>query len=354
MCLKDYKEMWRAHIRPWSGLPLFPRDMSSRDTLTVKTNGVERPTPLNRSTLINEKQYIQSLSSIYTKKDCYVSVFSDWQIENRIYDTIFLELDAHPPDGKFYDSMEEAMSEIMFGKHILEKKLNQLGISYRCFFTGGRGFHYFLDFEPSFIKYYKGTVIKFLTDLGLLDLVDTAVLEDARISRIPYTKHLKTGNFAVYTNGTMDSEMMLKASKENTMLIEIPNDIKSSNILQYLDLDIEPPVDTGTNDVYDKKDVKWFPDCVIAVMAKIEENQHATHQERVHLAGYLKRFGYSDVEIVDFFRGTTDFQYDVALSQIRSLDKYSNYSCRNVRLFMKDLCPGMCDYIRRVAKRKDP
>jgi len=354
LSLIEYKQMWKAHLRPWSGLPLFPRDMSSRDTLSTTRHGVERPTPLNRSTVINENQYIQSLSSVYKKKDCYVSVFSDWQIENRIFDTLFFELkDAHPSNGKFYDTMEETMSEVMFGKHMMDRKLDDLGIAYRCFFTGGRGFHYFLDFEPSFIKYYKGTILKFLKEHNLLDLVDTAVLESARISRIVYTTHLKTKNFGVYSRDDVSIEDLLEASKNGTILIETPSKLESSNILDYLDLDIEPPKESKDL-TYANGFADLYPECVIGIMAKILVDQHASHLERVHLAGYLKRFGMGDREIVEYFRGTSDFNYDMALSQVESLDRYSNYSCINVRLILKGLCPGMCEYIRQVARRKKP
>lgn len=344
MGLAEYKEMWKYHLRPWNGTPLFPRDMSSRDTLTTITNGVEKPTPLNRSTVISERQYIQSLSSIYKKKDCYVSVFSDWQIENSIFDTIFLEFDAH-------DDNSDIAAELMLNKHLLDKKLKKLKVAYRCFFSG-RGFHYYLDFEPSYMKDYKSTVLDFLEKQKLLDLIDKSVLESARISRIPYTKHLRTGSFAIYPRVKMSIDDILLASKDNIILIEAYKTLQDTNILDYLDLDIEAPeaeVDTNYAGGYNG----WYPECVIKIMEKIVINQHATHDERKHLAGYLLRFGLSEYEIVDYFKNTSDFNRDYALEQIRSLG-HSGYSCRNVRLMLKDLCPGSCEYIREVAKRKNP
>jgi hypothetical protein len=351
MTLQQYQQFWKAHLRPWSGLPLFPRDISSRDTVTTKVNGKEIPTPLNRSPVINEKQYIHSLSFMYNKKDCYVQVFSDWQIEKRIFDTIFFELaDAHPEGSKYYESMDEAMAEIMFGKHIVEKKLNNLGIAYRNFYTAGRGFHYFLDFEPVFIKDYKATLLEFFKSVGLLDLVDTAVVDSARISRIPYTKHLRTGNYAIYT-GDADIDTILDASKNNKVLVEVPTGLKETSIMDYLDLDIEAPKAT-VNVGYDKVYIGWYPECVIGIMEKILVNQHATHDERKHLAGYLMRFRLNNDQIMEYFMNTSDFNRDVCLRQIESLADHSGYSCRNVRLILRDLCPGMCEYIRQVASKR--
>jgi hypothetical protein len=342
--LKEYKEMWKFHLRPWSKIPLFPRDISSRNTLTTIVNGVEKPTPLNRSTVINEQQYLQSLSSVYKKKDCYVSVFSDWQIQNRIFDTIYLEFDAH-------DENANMMAELMLNKHMLDKKLKKLKIGYRYFFSG-RGFHYYLDFEPSYMKDYKSTVLDFLEKKKLIDLVDTSVLECARISRIPYTKHLRTGNFSVYIRDDTKPKDILPISKDNQIIVDVCKNLKPTQILDYLDLDIEPP-ETNGSDVYSNGYDGWYPECVINIMEKILINKHATHDERKHLAGYLLRFGLNEYEIVEYFKNTTDFNRDYALDQIRSLG-HSGYSCRNVRLLFKDLCPGMCEYIREVARRKTP
>lgn len=345
MGLREYKEIWEFHLRPWTKIPIFPRDMSSRDTLTTIVNGIEKPTPLNRATVINMQQYLQSLSSIYKKKDCYISVFSDWQIENRIFDTIFLEFDAH-------DETSNVTNELMLNKHLLDKKLKKLKIGYRCFFSG-RGFHYYLDFEPSYMKDYKSTVLEFLSKYKLLNLLDTSVLECARISRIPYTKHLRTGGFAVYIKDGMNIEDILSVSRDNQILVDTYKNYQETKILDYLNLNAKPPetsIDTNYGNTY----IGWYPECVIRIMEKILINQHATHQERVHLAGYLKRFGLSDSEIVEYFRNTSDFNREFALSQIASLDMYSNYSCKNVRLMFRDLCPGSCEYIREVAKRRVP
>jgi len=347
--LDDYKEFWKYHIRPWSGLPLFPRDMSSRDSPTTIINGKERPYPLNRNSFINEKQYLSSVGTSYENKDYYIQVFSDWQIENRIYDTIFFEVDVHPVGKKQYDTLEEAMPEILESALIIEAILDALGVSYRRFFTGGRGFHYYLDFEPVFIIDYKATTLKFLEDIGIISLVDVAVIEPARIARLPYTKHLKSEAYAVYVNGhkTVD---IIEASRNNEILVEPIIKLQPTTILKLLDLEAvqpKPKEEKGYNGKYDG----LLPECVNRILEKILVDQHAKHEERIHLAGYLKRFNYTDEEIVDHFRNTSDFQYDLALGQIRSIPKGGHYSCVNVRRMMHDLCPGMCEYIREVAKR---
>ena len=344
--LKEYKEIWKFHLRPWSKLPLFPRDFSSRDKLVTVENGVERPTPLNRATVANEQQYLQSLSSVYKKKDCYVSVFSDWQIEHNIFDTIFLEFDSHDENGSVN------MTELMLTKHLLDKKFRKLKIAFRSMFST-RGFHYYLDFEPSYMKDYKSTVLDFLEKQNILELIDTSVLESARISRIPNTKHLKTGKFSVYVVDKMTVDEILKESENNSILIETYSDRQKTKILDYLDLYIKPPK-VSADKQYENEYSGWYPDCVIGIMEKILNNQHATHLERVHLTGYLKRFGLSDIEILEYFKNTSDFNYDICMAQIESLDQYSNFSCRNVRLLFKGLCPGMCEYIRNVARRQNP
>lgn len=343
--LDVYQKIWEAHLRPWSGLPLFPRDMASRDHVFDVRNGKKIKVPLDRSININLEQYISSLKSVYSKRDCYTSVFSDWQLRYNIYDTIFFEIDSHLESG----NKEDIISELMFNKYIIDNTLDNLKIGYRYFFTGGRSLHYYLDFEPIFMVDYKATVLKFLEQYKLKNLVDPSVLEPARIARVPHTRHLGTNMFCVYfDDDSIDS--IFKISKNNTMMVKVIDYLQPTKILEYMDpmAHSEPPPKSQIqiNGKYDGV----FPDCVMKIIEKLETGHHATHIERIHLAGYLKRFGYTDEEIVEFFKSASDFDSTVALSQIKSLKGYCNYSCRNIRLQMCDLCPGMCDYIRDFAK----
>lgn len=351
MTLKVYKEFWKQHIRPWSGLPLFPRDMSSRDSPTTIINGQVRPHPLNRNSFISEQQYLTSVGTSYTKKDYYIQVFSDWQIEKHIYDTIFFEIDVHPDGKKQYAKLEEAIPVMLEIKEVIDSMLDDLGIARRCFFTGGRGFHYYLDFEPVFMTDYKATVTKFLKDINIIDLVDIAVIEPARIARLPFTKHLKVGGYAVYVDATNTTEI-IETSLNNYVLVEPVANLQETTVLELLDLGAvlpKPKAEVGYAGKYDGP----LPDCVIKIMEKILVDQHAKHEERIHLAGYLKRFNYDEEEIVDHFRNTSDFQYDLALGQVRSIPKSGHYNCVNVRRMMPGVCPGICEYIRQVARRRD-
>jgi len=337
--------MWLAHLRPYSGLPLFPRDMSSRQSLYIERDGGRVKAPLTRSPVVSQEQYLASMLAGYLRKDMYVQVFSDWQIQHKFYDTIFFEVDIHSEESQ--DDMFQEMFEV---KDIIEGRLNQFGISYRCMFTGGRGFHFYLDFPPVYIRDYKATVLKFLDDLGIIDLVDTAVVEPARIARIPYTKHLKSGLYSIMIPRGASIEEVIEASKSNRVLSGLVGTVTPSDvILKYLDLDVVQESPVKTFDSHTGKYTGWFPECVIRIMEKLLVNQHATHDERKHLAGYLMHFGYTDDEILDFFRPASDFNRDVALAQIRSLHGYHGYACRNVRTIMRDLCPGTCRYIVDIA-----
>jgi hypothetical protein len=351
MDLKIYKNFWKHHIRPWSGLPLFPRDMSSRESPTTIIGGKTVPTPLNRKSFLNEKQYLTSVGKFFQERDYYIQVFSDWQIRHRIYDTIFFEIDVHPEGKKQFDKLEDAVPIMLETKEVIDIILDGLGIAYRCFFTGGRGFHYYLDFEPTFIVDYKTTAIKFLNDIGILGIIDSAVVEPARIARLPYTKHLKCGGYSIYTNGA-NAEDIIRSSNNNEVLMAPVINLRKTTILDYLDVDAEPPKRVEVPDYVGKYD-GILPECVLRIMKKILVDQHAVHEERIHLAGYLKRFNYDDSEIVEYFRNTSDFQYDFAMEQIASISNNGHYSCRKVRQILPDLCPGVCEYIRVFARRRD-
>ena len=342
----QYKEFWKAHLRPWSKLPLFPRDMSFRKELTKIVKGKKIPVPLNRSNVISEKQYMASLGGAFNMQDCYVQVFSDWQIEKNIFDTLLFEIDV---GGKNYD-VDDILKDLALEHIIIKQALDKRSIAYRHFYTAGRSIHYYLDFEPVFIYDYRTTAMKFLKDIGILDMVDTSVLEPARISRVPSTKHLKTNRFAVYFD-EFDVDLIREASMINKNLVGAVTSRAESKILDYLDLDAKPTRRRLSDTAYENRYEDWYPECVIRIIEKLMVNQHATHEERRHMTGYLKRFRFEDEEIANLCKNATDFQWDMTMDQIRSLDGHSNFSCRNVRLQMRDLCPGSCQYIRLVAKR---
>lgn len=342
----QYKEFWKAHLRPWNKLPLFPRDMSFRKELTRIVKGKEIPVKLKRNSVISEKQYMASLGSAFDTQDCYVQVFSDWQMEKNIFDTLFFEIDV---GGKDYD-VDDILKDLALEHMIIKQALDKRDIAFRHFYTAGRSVHYYLDFEPVFIYDYRTTAMKFLKDIGILDMIDTSVLEPARISRVPCTKHLKTNRFAVYFD-ELDIDLIREASMVNKILIGPVTSRAESKILDYLDLDIKPTRRLTSDATYKERYEDWYPECVIRIMERLMVNQYATHEERRHLVGYLKRFRFEDEEIAEFFKNVNDFQWDFTMDQIRSLTGHSNFSCRNLRLQTKNLCPGMCQYIRLVAKR---
>ena len=202
------------------------------------------------------------------------------------------------------------------------------------------------------MKDYNSTVRKFVKEQGLTNLIDTQVLEKARIARVPCTKHLKTGHYAIYTDGFEIADIIM-ASKSNMVLVDVSKKLEETKILDYLDLTAKP-VRAGTDKTYKTKYEGYLPTCVVRIMTKLIVEQHATHDERKHLVGYLQRFRYSTEEILEYLSHASDYNVHISEDQIDSLVNYVGYTCANVKLLMPDICPGNCDYIRDLAKRKDP
>ena len=86
---------------------------------------------------------------------------------------------------------------------------------------------------------------------------------------------------------------------------------------------------------------------------------HATHDERIHLAAYLYRFGWSIDDIVNTFRTASDFNPAIAESQVMSLisKDYKPYSCKRVKAEMLHVCPfamtkNYCHYITSSMEKR--
>lgn len=318
-----------AHLRYWNNLPLFPREFG-----------------LYRNKIYKE-QYVFILNRHYNREDCYVAVYSEGQLEQNRYDTLFLEARDETKD------LEQAILD----RDMIRGALEKLDIGYRCFFSGGRSYHFYLDFEPIPVHNFSAMVRNFVNDIDIFDLLDAHTVGNKRsMARIPYTYNTRNGRYAVYsmTENAFDLDYLAANG-----IIEGPPvlGVQPTSIFKYLrpddDYDVEllKPAEVAFDGIY--------PDCVLNIMTKIRMEKHAGHNERIHYAAFLYKLGYSFDDIVDAFRDTSDFNPEVAETQIRGIigDSYRPYACSRVKAQM-DVCPfkrtnAYCHYIRRLIMARE-
>ena len=241
--------------------------------------------------------------------ECYSSVFSKWQIENNIFDTIFLDVD------------DVAFAEIVRG--VLEKSN-----LYAREYCSGRGYHFYIDFPQTKLINYKYAVRRFVSEiLDLSDYVDMHVVGDIRrMARVPLTYNSRAG------------KMMSVISDECFL------NRKVAGILESLRM-----VDSVTAE-YEQKIVDVFksdklPPCIEKLIEHIVGTGELDHQERLILSTYLLRnFSFEDVKRLMML--CNDYREDKTEYQLRWLieNSYEPYSCRRV----KEL--GVCPLKGRVCE----
>ncbi|KKN39530.1 hypothetical protein LCGC14_0742230 [marine sediment metagenome] len=143
--------------------------------------------------------------------DIYVSVHSpEKRLVNR-FSTLYFDLDNKDLSVALKDGRR-------FAKWLKEK-----GFHYRVYFSGSKGFAFYVDFRETEIKDYRDRMDAFL-DMLVKDLkitsFDRGVCCDAnRISRLPYTVNTKSGKLCVPIDDIQTFEYEHLLSKPNKRIL---------------------------------------------------------------------------------------------------------------------------------------
>lgn len=292
-----------------SGVPKFPREMF-----------------ISRVKVESEKEYLWWLSRYNGQMDCFVSVYSLPQFEQGVVDTVFLDLDA--------DTISEAKEKL----NKVVERLDELELVYRVYFTGGRGFHVYIDCPPVKL-YYPNFSIRRFVEKEIPAVYDPVVVGDMRrLARVPYTMHYKTKLFSFRVNPSLSTRSLIELPEElpygmNPELAEwlMEEDVKGK--------ERQLPLKEATQMV--KSGWKGpAPPCIIDLLTRLMKEHTLTHQARLHLSGFLIQAG-QDLKIVDDLLRAYADDYDEwdTKYQIQKLEaaKFKCYTCKNAKFH--GLCP---------------
>jgi len=299
--------MWKKFLE-WREIPFqFPREMLKE-----------------RIKIESQKKYLSIISATNGRKDVFVSLYPEVQSKEKIVDVIFFEIDA--------DSLLQAESLASKIEVILEKN----EVSYRRFYTGHRGFHYYLPIEPLKLSYPSRTVRTFLEKMGIMEYVDHHVVGNIKqLVRVPYTLHPKTRLYSFETYGDIrfsdcyDPPMIEKRVPTNggvtklLMGIEVLRKERVGNTLQKSFIHLL--------DIY-------LPECILSIIEELRDGS-ASHRKRLHLGAFLRKMRVDINEAVDLFRSAEDFKEGYTRYQLRKIysHDFSCHSCVNARFY--GICP---------------
>jgi hypothetical protein len=307
----DFSDLWIAHLRPLQNPYLFPREVGSPEKIFVK----------------NVDEYISWLRRNSGKRDCYVSVYSEEQKKRKMLDTIYTETD-----------------DIAFGFKLWDR-FDQTNIEPRALFSGRRGLHFFVDFEPIVLKNPKEAIRAWVNTLPISrkdkkeDRFDMSVVGDTeRISRVPYTKNIKSKMMCF--NLPPDRDEAAEIVKEyllgtvvNPPMIYPEVDLNNKDVARFLfDTDSKPPKKigegVGTIDEKRRRELRQrlgqgeVPFCIKNFLDELQTTGELDHYQRLQLATYMYRVGHTPESIIDLFRKfAKDFSETYTSNQVNYLIK---------------------------------
>ncbi|MDD5510697.1 MAG: hypothetical protein PHI12_07805 [Dehalococcoidales bacterium] len=250
--------------------------------------------------------------------DCFTSVYCDRQIDSKLVDTIFVEIDA----SDFGEANRRAC--------ILESHLRDRHIDYRKYFSGRRGFHYYLDMPPVKLSSPGTAVGMFIKSLP--QVIDANVMSGPRqMARTPYTRHSKTLLWCVPVNPGFTLQQSICPFYQECDLAENPD---LPNILK--EFDRVAPRPAPTQRIYNQ----LWPACITNALSELQETGELDHRQRLHMVAFLLRSGYSPDSIdAVFAQNAKDYKAGITRQQITHMVRtgMACYTCMNVQGM--DLCP---------------
>jgi len=308
-------------------------DKAEKEIIVWTRNNFPIEYGLNRISMMNFNELMQHyVADLIIGNDVYGSVFSRKNIAEKVYDTIFIDVD----NG--YECFRKVVSKLM-----------EYDIRARYYFSG-RGYHIYIDFRPIVLNDYSKCARDFIKEIGIDTMVDMCVIGDVRrMARMPLTINTKTGCYMIPIFPYMNESMIHRTAKtpDNVLISGLESSLqKNSHIISMLleyDRDTKKDFETPNIEIND------LPECIKTIIKKAITNNYINHQERLHLATYLLSVN-KEKELYSVLSILSDFDPKYSIYQVEWLKNknYSPYSCRAMMKF--GLCPNKCKLFPYILK----
>ncbi|MEM3857585.1 MAG: hypothetical protein QXO47_10635 [Thermoproteota archaeon] len=247
----EFSEFLRSN-----SVPSFPRDF-----------GLPR-----RS--IYDREHFNTVLGLAHGYNTHVSVYSQYEWEHSVASTLFFDVDGET----YFDSLKFMLK--------VEPVLKQFAV--RVYYTGNRGFHFYVDFQPVVLDVRRSAhrfLDLFFDGVEWDRYLDKQVIGDMRhMARLPGTVHEDTGSLSrlvsKYDGKTSPLEFF------ETGHVPLSLSYARTNIVG------------GT--------IAKHPPCVLFLLEKLRREHDLTHYQRIHLASYLLSV-FKREDIVDLFRLASDY-----------------------------------------------
>ncbi len=226
--------------------------------------------------------------------ETYLNVFSQYQKTNRLFDTIFIDIDCHDYDD-YYMNIDEAYEKFLSIHH----KLIDFDIYTRCYFTG-MGFHVYIDFPQTKLQFYREVVINFIKNDLQLNEYDTQVVgKENGLARVVGSLHSITKMYMIKINPEWNLLTIIMNSEDNvnyecedkindwiSMYLsnddrKISNKKSKFKNMDKRDNEVAKFMDTNLTEINN------LPECVKNGLYYLEETGELDHEYRTFIFSYL-------------------------------------------------------------------
>lgn len=313
----DFTDEWWRHIQTARHPPL------SRD--------VGFP---GRYKVGSKNSYIKALDSNEGQKNCYTSVYSDYQLKEGVIDRIYVDMDR----TEEYNRLQDLRKEMMQFVAQMEEKYDA---NPRVYFSGN-GFQMHLDIEPVRMVYEgedfeemvaKPIIRNFIFSEFNSPTVDTSGLGVLNVtSRVPFTRNVKNSTpgrrycIPVETDDSVH-EILHKSKRPERMdkSIQIERNGEISKVLSAMVDKYEPPERNVSYSINIEENQKELNK--IRKIVEGKPTMKSAFDGRHRLLHYmvvprLLEMGQSEDEIHKFCREIIE-ETGVSYSQYRSYVKHS-------------------------------
>lgn len=303
-----------------------------------------------RNTIVMSSEELLEEVSKFDYEDCYSSVFSfskferneetrrgEWIRTTAIIDSIFIDIDSED----LYDAFLEARKLLRFFKKLDTKPYVQ--------FSGSKGFHLKVFFEPVKLEYPEEAVKRvgtWLKETLKLQHLDLAVFDLARLSRLPFTINTKSERRVIPLDPELfsfDFHTVLHAIREGRYHLEDPEGSEfmrekmiredrrvfySSHLEGYRRASDNRRVERNSKgESWRQKYIKHYLEILkkfgrLEADPEIKRRHGNEHKARLWLACLLLEEGFSKEEIMEIFKLFNDFDPAITCYQIEHISRW--------------------------------
>lgn len=265
-----------------------------------------------------ESKSLQTVKELQTfcqfNKDVYINLFSDDQKESKMYDMIFLDIDAET-----INKAEDKLS-------IVKQGLLWAGINhYYIMLSGSKGYHVYVPFEDTLLSNYRTAVLGWLKAIKIVGVIDNSAVEPNRVTRVPFSINLKSGEIckpledftSVDCNITLGKWIKTFDKEQRTKVVDSKARLREKSKIF--------------------SDRKYYPECMQTLLGEAESGTSLGHIERLEMGIFLLHvFGDDIKKVMYWYSLMSDYKPHVTGYQL-------NYIIKN------ELKSRKCDSLREVG-----